>query len=181
VSKEIAPAALANVLQHPTQKMTAGGMPPVKLSALELTALVAYVESLGSSIVASADSTTATKPEASAPSPAQSPSSPKQAASRTALVAMNELQTKGKQIFKAHRCADCHGADGLKGTAAAPGLVGKSFPPEVLTNMLRHPTTVMKKGGMPPVSLSDDELKALVAYVSYISASKSSPDKSDRN
>lgn len=175
VSKEIAPAALANVLQHPTQKMTAGGMPPVNLSTLELTALVAYVESLGSSGAAPADTTTARKPEANASSPVQSPSSSNQAASRPALAPMNELQTKGKQIFKAHRCADCHGADGLKGTAAAPGLVGKSFPPEVLTNMLRHPTTVMKKGGMPPVSLSDDELKALVAYISYISASKSNP------
>jgi ubiquinol-cytochrome c reductase cytochrome b subunit len=175
VSKEIAPAALANVLQHPTQKMSAGGMPPVNLSTLELTALVAYVESLGSSGAAPADTTTARKPEANASSPVQSPSSSNQAASRPAPAPLNELQTKGKRIFKAHRCADCHGADGLKGSAAAPGLVGASFPPEVLTNMLRHPTTVMKKGGMPPVSLSDDELKALVAYISYISASKSNP------
>jgi quinol-cytochrome oxidoreductase complex cytochrome b subunit/mono/diheme cytochrome c family protein len=175
VSKEIAPAALANVLQHPTQKMSAGGMPPVNLSTLELTALVAYVESLGSSGAAPTDTTTARKPEANTSSPVQSPSSSNQAASRPAPAPLNELQTKGKQIFKAHRCADCHGAGGLKGTAAAPGLVGASFPPEVLTNMLRHPTTVMKKGGMPPVSLSDDELKALVAYISYISASKSNP------
>jgi mono/diheme cytochrome c family protein len=150
-------------------------MPPVNLSTLELTALVAYVESLGSSGAAPADTTTARKPEANASSPVQSPSSSNQAASRPALAPLNELQTKGKLIFKAHRCADCHGADGLKGTAAARGLVGASFPPEVLANMLRHPTTVMKKGGMPPVSLSDDELKALVAYISYISASKSNP------
>jgi hypothetical protein len=38
--------------------------------------------------------------------------------------------------------------------------------------MLKHPTARMQQGGMPPVSLGDDELKALVAYVSYISASK---------
>jgi mono/diheme cytochrome c family protein len=41
--------------------------------------------------------------------------------------------------------------------------------------MLQHPTADMQRGGMPPVSLGGDELKALVAYVSSISASKSNP------
>jgi mono/diheme cytochrome c family protein len=92
---------------------------------------------------------------------------------------MNKLESKGKLVFTAHRCADCHGIEGVGGTAAASGLVGmgKSYAPAALTTMLQHPTAGMQKGGMPPVSLSGDELKALVAYVSYISGSKSSPAK----
>jgi mono/diheme cytochrome c family protein len=41
--------------------------------------------------------------------------------------------------------------------------------------MLRHPTARMQQGGMPPVSLSDPDLEALVAYVSYISLLKHNP------
>jgi mono/diheme cytochrome c family protein len=79
-------------------------------------------------------------------------------------------------IFGAHGCGGCHGTDGVGGTAAAPALAntGKSFPLEQLTTMLQHPTVPMQKGGMPPVSLSGGELKALVAYVSSISAPKNS-------
>ncbi len=89
----------------------------------------------------------------------------------------SKAESQGKEIFKAHGCAECHGTDGVAGTAAAPALAGtgKNFAPALLTTMLKHPTARMQQGGMPPVSLGDDELKALVAYVSYISASKINP------
>jgi mono/diheme cytochrome c family protein len=89
---------------------------------------------------------------------------------------LNQLDSKGKVIFGAHGCGDCHGMDGVGGTAAAPALAntGKTFSPEQLTTMLQHPTVPMQKGGMPPVSLSDGEMKALVAYVSSISVPKNS-------
>jgi ubiquinol-cytochrome c reductase cytochrome b subunit len=38
-------AQLAELLKHPTAKMTAGGMPPVDLPPADLKALIAYVES----------------------------------------------------------------------------------------------------------------------------------------
>jgi hypothetical protein len=41
--------------------------------------------------------------------------------------------------------------------------------------MLQHPTAPMQQGGMPPVSVGGDELKALAAYVGYISGSKGNP------
>jgi hypothetical protein len=41
--------------------------------------------------------------------------------------------------------------------------------------MLQHPIARMQQGGMPPISVGGDELKALAAYVSYISTSKSNP------
>ncbi len=38
-------------------------------------------------------------------------------------------------------------------------------PPEEISKLLRHPTTKMLEGEMKPVDISDDDLKALVAYI----------------
>jgi hypothetical protein len=53
------------------------------------------------------------------------------------------------------------------GTAAAPALIGiaAKFPPEQLSELFKHPTAKMNAGGMPPINLSTDDLKALIAYV----------------
>jgi len=46
ISAKLSTGQVANLLQHPTAKMTAGGMPTVDLPPDELKALVAYIESL---------------------------------------------------------------------------------------------------------------------------------------
>jgi hypothetical protein len=46
ISAKYSPEQLAELFKHPTAKMTAGGMPPVKLPPDDLKALIAYVESL---------------------------------------------------------------------------------------------------------------------------------------
>jgi ubiquinol-cytochrome c reductase cytochrome b subunit len=76
------------------------------------------------------------------------------------------LAAKGKTIFEAQSCNACHG-DGGVGTAAARGLVGISAKasPEQLAQLFKHPTAKMTAGGMPPVDLSPDDLKPLIAYV----------------
>jgi len=119
----------------------------------------------------------AASPAAPPASGSSSPAPAKAKPSATAGPPMNKLESKGKLIFKAHGCADCHGTDGVAGTAAASALAGtgKTIAPALLTKTLKHPTARMQQGGMPPVSLSAEELKALVAYLSYISASKSNP------
>jgi ubiquinol-cytochrome c reductase cytochrome b subunit len=172
-SKATTPAALTSLLEDPNHKMKAGGMSATNLPANEMSALVAYLQDLG---------TPATAPPATKlPSPAGSATTvPAPASNQAAPVAsqppLNQLESKGKVIFGAHGCGDCHGMDGVGGTAAAPALAntGKTFSPEQLTTMLQHPTVPMQKGGMPPVSLSDGEMKALVAYVSSISVPKNS-------
>ena len=144
--------------------MKAAGMVPLTLNGADMKALVSYVTSLGGTPAAPA----ATPPASASSAPAPAKAGP------AAAARLSPAATKGRLIFKAHRCGDCHGTDGVGGTAAAPGLAGtgKSFAPALLTTMLQHPTARMQKGGMPPVSLSSDELKALVAFVSSISASK---------
>jgi mono/diheme cytochrome c family protein len=76
------------------------------------------------------------------------------------------VAAKGKSIFEAQSCNACHG-DGGVGTAAAPPLtsVKTKFSPEQLADLFKHPTAKMTAGGMPPIDLPPDDLKALLAYV----------------
>jgi mono/diheme cytochrome c family protein len=73
---------------------------------------------------------------------------------------------KGKTIFEGQSCNACHG-DGGVGTAAGPALVGvaNKFNSAQLAELFSHPTAKMKAGGMPPVELPPDDVKALIAYV----------------
>jgi len=91
--------------------------------------------------------------------------------SAASLVAANvtladPLAAKGKTIFEGQSCNACHG-DGGVGTAAAPALIGTAtkFSPDQLADLFKHPTAKMNAGGMPPVDLPPDDLKALIAYV----------------
>lgn len=86
------------------------------------------------------------------------------AAANVALA--DPLAAKGKTIFEAQSCNACHG-DGGVGTAAAPALVGiaAKVSPEQVAELFKHPTAKMTAGGMPPIDLSPDDLKALIAYV----------------
>ena len=163
ITTQYPPAKLTALLKAPRANMKAAGMVPLTLNAADMKALVSYVSSLGGT-----SSATAAAPASGAAAPAPA----KGKAAATAAPAMNALESKGEASFKAHRCADCHGGNGVAGTAAAPALAGKNLMPAVVTTMLQHPTARMHQGGMPPISVGGEELKALVAYVSYISASK---------
>jgi ubiquinol-cytochrome c reductase cytochrome b subunit len=89
------------------------------------------------------------------------------AAANVALA--DPLAAKGKAIFESQSCNACHG-DGGVGTAAGPALigVGAKVSADQITELLRHPTTKMKAGGMPTPDLSPDDMKALVAYVTSL-------------
>ena len=164
ISSQYPPAQLEALLKAPSAKMTVAGMVPLTLNDADMKALVAYVTSLGGTSAGSS----ATPPAAASPSSAKAKAGP------TATAAPSKPESKGQAVFKAHGCANCHGTNGVGGTAAAPALAGsgKSVTPALLTAMLRHPTARMQQGGMPPISLSGDDLKALVEYVSSISASQ---------
>jgi ubiquinol-cytochrome c reductase cytochrome b subunit len=86
------------------------------------------------------------------------------AAANVALA--DPLAAKGKTIFEGNSCNACHG-DGGVGTAAAPALAGLSskLSPEQVAELFKHPTAKMTAGGMPPIDLPPDELKALIAYL----------------
>jgi len=151
ISSQYPPDKLKALLKAPTARMRAAGMVPLTLKAADMKALVSYVSSFEGTSAAS------------------SPASP------AAGAPMNQLESKGELIFNANACAMCHGTDGVSGSTAGPPLAGtrRNFTPATLTTLLQHPTALMTRGGMPAVSLGGADLKALVAYVIYICASKS--------
>jgi quinol-cytochrome oxidoreductase complex cytochrome b subunit/cytochrome c553 len=83
------------------------------------------------------------------------------------LALADPLAAKGKEIFEAESCDSCHGDRG-RGTADGPKLVGivAKMQSQKLVALLRRPTKKMRDGGMDPVELSDDEMNALIAYLS---------------
>jgi ubiquinol-cytochrome c reductase cytochrome b subunit len=91
--------------------------------------------------------------------------------SAASLVAANvtladPLAARGKNIFEKESCSACHGEGGV-GTAAAPVLVGikTKFTTDQLIELFKHPTAQMNSGGMPPIDLPADDMRALAAYV----------------
>src|SRR4029077_20597440 len=84
------------------------------------------------------------------------------AAANVALA--DPLAAKGKTLFEGQSCNACHGDDGA-GTAAAPALRKTKLSPDQLAELFKHPTAKMNAGGMPPVDLPPDDMKALIAYV----------------
>jgi ubiquinol-cytochrome c reductase cytochrome b subunit len=86
--------------------------------------------------------------------------------SAPAVSVLDPLAAAGKKVYESESCDACHGENGV-GTAAGPKLTGATAqkPAEELSNLLRHPTAKMIEGEMKPVDLSDEDLKALVAYI----------------
>jgi len=82
------------------------------------------------------------------------------------VAVVDPLAAAGKKVYDSESCDACHGENGV-GTNAGPKLAGamaqKST--EELSNLLRHPTAKMIEGEMKPVDVSDEDLKALVAYI----------------
>ena len=79
---------------------------------------------------------------------------------------VDPLVAAGKKVYDSESCDACHGENGV-GTAAGSKLAGAiaQKSPEELSNLLRHPTAKMIEGEMKPVDISDEDLKALVAYI----------------
>ena len=87
-----------------------------------------------------------------------------QLASAVAAVAvpLTPLALCGQTIFQHNSCETCHGAGGLHGTIAGPGLAGTAsiLPTSVLEDLLRHHSIQMQKGGMPLTNMNPPDMKA---------------------
>ncbi|VVE81597.1 cytochrome B [Pandoraea sputorum] len=98
--------------------------------------------------------------------------------------ALDPLAAKGKLLAQAKGCAGCHSADGSAGVGPTwHGLYGKTetfqdgssahVDDAYLTEFIRNPTARVPKGFapiMPKLELSDDDLKALIAYIRTLGA-----------
>jgi mono/diheme cytochrome c family protein len=83
--------------------------------------------------------------------------------------ALDPVAATGKKVYDGESCDACHGENGV-GTNVGPKLAGATAQKsaEELTNLLRHPTAKMIEGEMKAVDVSDDDLKALVAYIKSV-------------
>ncbi len=170
---------LTRLLQDPNAKMQAGGMPPVTGTPEEISLLVSYLRTLpappsqsaktpATNLAVRQDSPVSDTPAAPllasvalAPSPATSNSA-------ATLSATPDIDA-GRALFKARGCIACHGSN-AQGTRIAPALigVGSRFPGEKLPALLRQPTSKMLDGGMPAVAVNDEQMRALVAYLTSL-------------
>ena len=75
----------------------------------------------------------------------------------------------GRQLYVGRGCIACHGPK-AEGTRIAPSLIGVSerFSGDKLSNLLHHPTDKMRDGGMPAVTVNDEQMAELIAYLSSL-------------
>lgn len=168
---------LSTLLHHPNAKMRAGGMPPFVAPLDQESSLKAYMRSLAPAKRVEARQEPGTTPApveqaataATAPSPAQ-PIAIKSTAAQTSTVSA----ANGRAIFVANGCAACHGQNGT-GTHFAPSLVGITlkYPDAKLSDLLHHPNSKMRDGGMPPVTVSGTQMQQLTAYLGSLGVAPS--------
>ncbi|MDQ2835173.1 MAG: cytochrome b N-terminal domain-containing protein [Acidobacteriota bacterium] len=183
ISAKFPGAALPNLLHHPNAKMKAGGMPPVTANPAQVSQLVSYITSLDlAPVPVSASAASSGTAGAGQPMPVNT-AAPKAVnanpAQETATVIAppSPLAVHGGQVFQHFSCETCHGAGGLHGTAAAPGLAGTAsmLPAATLNNLLRHHSTQMINGNMPPTNMNAQDLKALIAYIRAMPSGPETP------
>ena len=70
-----------------------------------------------------------------------------------------------------------------QGTRLAPSLTGVAdkFPGDALVNLLRHPTSKMRDGGMPTISVNEAQMSDLVAYLSSLRPVPAAPPNPQLN
>lgn len=163
---------LSALLRHPTSKMQGGGMPVINLDDSQLHQLVGYLSSLKSDPVAQPEGenpVTAQTPATSTPTATDKMREPQQTleVKDVKKVELDPLVLRGRLVFDRNACGTCHGAGGMLGTVAAPGLAGTAslLPAAALENLLRHHSARMQKGGMPPTNFNTIEMKAIVAFI----------------
>ena len=168
---------VTQLLQNPNAKMKAGGMPSVDASPAELSSLVAYLRTLtapqpgkeqpGERTVATASTSPEPPSSSNPPVPANTAAVPTSTGSTTAPAVAQP--NAGHALFVSQGCAACHGPT-AEGTHFAPSLIGigRKFPGDALPNLLHHPTSKMRAGGMPVVKVNDAQMVQLVAFLSSL-------------
>ena len=188
---------LTQLLQHPSARMTAGGMPPFVGNADQIGSLTSYLRSLRPPQQLSQQqpqrqpafqqaTTEATSQGGSVPYPEMAPaataSSDQQATSKappqaSPVAAVATQPSPGRTLFLSQGCAACHGPT-AHGTQFAPSLVGvtKKFPGDKVPTLLRNPTARMRAGGMPTFNLTDPQMQQLVSYLSSLDTAPPAPN-----
>jgi ubiquinol-cytochrome c reductase cytochrome b subunit len=89
-----------------------------------------------------------------------------QTGASSTLAPANPALAQGAQVYQAQSCNACHGDAGI-GTPAAKKLTGihERMSADQLALLLKSPSDKMIAGGMAPLDLPPDQMKALIAYL----------------
>ncbi len=180
---------LVTLLQNPSAKMKAGGMPPFAGTPAQMSSVVAYLRTLSAPQAASAPLVETAA--ASSPAPPVAAENPLPEANAPLAPpplpasgggSLTAPPSPGRVLFLSQGCAACHGPT-AGGTHFAPSLVGVAarFPGDQLPNLLRHPTSKMRNGGMPVPTVNDAQLHDLVAYLSGLSSAANTAAQANSN
>lgn len=165
---------LTELLHHPNAQMRAGHMPAFDLSTPDMSALFAYLGSLGASGESPGGNATPT----ASPVPAAPPKAltgtrskrtnppSKNAPAQAPSAAPSGSVAEGQKLFQSHACFACHGQAGA-GTARVPPisqLIAKTSDAQ-LVQLLHAPNAKMQAGGMPPLVASPEETNSVIAYL----------------
>ena len=150
VTHKYAHQQLIDLSRHPNARMKAGGMPTFTFTDPQINNLVAYLAQLHKP-----SSATAARAGEAAPVHHAPPHK------------LTAEEQEGREVYLRARCSTCHGDGGMEGTAAAPSLTATAseLPPDMIRHLLQHPSDAMQSHGMPPVSLNQADLKALISYI----------------
>jgi ubiquinol-cytochrome c reductase cytochrome b subunit len=198
---KLSDAQVVQVIENPTARMKAGGMPPMVASPEQIVALVSYLRTLpipqpgGHAVPEQRLPEEASQPEARPTPPIQVaenvpheapgvnpiPGSPATASEPAAASAATQ-PSPGRELFVARACIACHGTE-AHGTRIAPSLIGvaNKFPGDKLPYLLHHPTNKMRDGGMPAVTVDEAQMTELVAYLSSLKAEQAAQPKMQAN
>jgi ubiquinol-cytochrome c reductase cytochrome b subunit len=155
---------LIALLHNPNARMKAGQMPAVDAPPSEMSALVAYLGALGTRAalvpavysVPSPSVPSVSKAGANVPTKDRAG---KSSANSTASAAA------GQQFFQEMACFACHGQGGAGGRAPALAPLISKVDNAELSRLLGNPNAAMKKGGMPPIQGTPEQIGSLVAYL----------------
>ena len=164
--------ALPALLHHPNARMKAGGMPPVTANPVEMKQLLVYLTTLGTVAstphpVSGARTLSAAAPPAASGALASAASGALSPIPVSPAKPLSALALKGGKVFEHYSCQTCHGAGGLNGTVAAPGLADTAslLPAATLENLLRHHSIQMQNGNMPATNMNANDMRAVIAFI----------------
>jgi mono/diheme cytochrome c family protein len=144
--------------------MRAAQMPAVDAAPSEMSALVAYLGALGTRA--------ALVPAVySVPSPSVTPldraaaNRPTKNRGEKEVINSAASASAGQQFFQEMACFACHGQAGAGGRAPALAPLISKVDNAELTRLLANPNATMKKGGMPPIQGTPEQIGSLIAYL----------------
>ncbi len=167
ITHKLSQDQLIALLHSPNPRMRAAGMPAADLPPSDMTALLAYLDALGTRaanvpLMLGAAATSVPLREVAA-GPVASIASTSDSGSLRGHNPSSLLA--GKQLFQERACFACHGESGSGGRAPALASLISHLTDAQLNSALADPNPRMRAGGMPPVQGSAQELAALVVYL----------------